>query len=199
MLAIRLARAGAKKKPAYRVVVMEKSRARDSKSVEIVGHYNPTKRPIVLDLKQERIEYWISQGAQPSVTVKRLLSYQGETVSDTPRQPTATERAAEGPAPEAQPAEDAAAAAETQAEGGQEQAAESAAGEAQPEAQAEGAAPEEQSGQAEAGSEQEAEKVQDETKAAGPEGQGPASQEESQQDAPADAAGSEEKEAEAKE
>ncbi len=76
MLAIRLARVGAKKKPAYRVVVTEKSRPRNSSSLEIVGHYNPTKDPILLSLKRERIDYWVGQGAQPSKTVARLMRYE---------------------------------------------------------------------------------------------------------------------------
>ncbi len=73
MLAIRLARFGAKKKPAYRVVVMENWRARDSRCVEVVGHYNPVPATAVVDLKHDRIDHWIKNGAQPSVTVKRLL------------------------------------------------------------------------------------------------------------------------------
>ncbi len=87
MLAIRLARVGAKKKPAYRVVVTEKSRARDSSSLEILGHYNPTKDPIILSLKEERIAYWISKGAQPSKTVSRLMKYEAPppvAVEETP-------------------------------------------------------------------------------------------------------------------
>jgi len=70
---IRLARFGAKKKPTYRVVVIDKERARDSRSVEVVGFYNPISQPPVVDLKHERIEYWMKSGAQPSETVTRLL------------------------------------------------------------------------------------------------------------------------------
>ena len=70
---IRLARFGAKKKPTYRVVVIDKTRARDSRSVEVVGFYNPVSQPPVVDLKHERIEHWIKNGAQPSDTVGRLL------------------------------------------------------------------------------------------------------------------------------
>ena len=70
---IRLARFGAKKKPTYRVVVIDKERARNSRSVEVVGFYNPVSQPPVIDLKHERIEYWIKNGAQPSDTVSRLL------------------------------------------------------------------------------------------------------------------------------
>lgn len=73
MLAIRLARFGAKKKPTYRVVVIEKERARNSRSVEVVGHYNPVAKPAQIQLDRERIEYWMKNGAQPSVTVSRLL------------------------------------------------------------------------------------------------------------------------------
>ena len=70
---IRLARFGAKKKPTYRVVVIDKERARDSRSVEVVGFYNPVSQPQVVNLKHERIEYWMKSGAQPSETVTRLL------------------------------------------------------------------------------------------------------------------------------
>jgi small subunit ribosomal protein S16 len=73
MLAIRLARFGAKKKPSYRVVVIEKERARNSRSVEVVGHYNPIAKPAQIELNRERIEHWIKNGAQPSDTVNRLL------------------------------------------------------------------------------------------------------------------------------
>ncbi|MBV9761733.1 MAG: 30S ribosomal protein S16 [Acidobacteriaceae bacterium] len=73
MLAIRLARFGAKKKPTYRVVVIDRDRARNSRSVEIVGHYSPIAKPAQVHLNHERIEYWIKNGAQPSETVNRLL------------------------------------------------------------------------------------------------------------------------------
>jgi small subunit ribosomal protein S16 len=73
MLAIRLARFGAKKKPTYRVVVIEKERARNSRSVEVVGHYNPIAKPAQVQLDHERIDYWLKHGAQPSDTVSRLL------------------------------------------------------------------------------------------------------------------------------
>jgi len=73
MLMIRLARFGGKKKPAYRVVVIEKERARDSRNVEVVGTYNPISKPAAVNLKHERIAYWVKNGAQPSDTVARLL------------------------------------------------------------------------------------------------------------------------------
>ena len=96
MLAIRLARVGAKKKPAYRVVVIDKRRARDSKNIEIVGHYNPTTHPITLSLKEERIAFWRGNGAQPSSTVQRLLAYQ-EKGGATYQSSTATETAEGAP------------------------------------------------------------------------------------------------------
>ena len=73
MLCIRLTRTGAKKKPRYRVVVIEKERARGGRFLEILGHYNPTADPIELKVDQERIQHWIGKGAQPSLTVARLL------------------------------------------------------------------------------------------------------------------------------
>lgn len=74
MLMIRLARFGAKKKPTYRVVVIEKERARDSRAVEVVGHYNPLTNPMSVDLKHDRIAHWLKSGAQPSATVARLMA-----------------------------------------------------------------------------------------------------------------------------
>jgi small subunit ribosomal protein S16 len=73
MLMIRLARFGAKKKPTYRLVVIEKERARNSRAVEVVGHYDPVARPKKLHIKHERVAHWLKNGAQPSDTVKRLL------------------------------------------------------------------------------------------------------------------------------
>ena len=73
MLMIRLARFGAKKKPFYRVVVMDKERARNGRALEVVGHYNPLAKPAQIDLKHERIEHWTKNGAQLSDTVKRLV------------------------------------------------------------------------------------------------------------------------------
>jgi small subunit ribosomal protein S16 len=70
---IRLARFGAKKKPFYRVVVIEKERARDSRNIEVVGHYNPLTTPATVKLEHERIEHWRKNGAQLSDTVARIL------------------------------------------------------------------------------------------------------------------------------
>jgi small subunit ribosomal protein S16 len=73
MLMIRLARFGAKKKPVYRVVVIEKERARDSRNIEVVGQYNPQSQPAVVKLQHDRIAHWTKNGAQLSETVARLL------------------------------------------------------------------------------------------------------------------------------
>jgi small subunit ribosomal protein S16 len=73
MLMIRLARFGAKKKPFYRVVVIEKTAARNGRNLEIVGQYNPVTSPAHVLLKHDRLEYWTKNGAQMSETVKRLV------------------------------------------------------------------------------------------------------------------------------
>ena len=73
MLTIRLARIGKKKKPFYRVVVIERTRPRDGRTRELVGTYDPLKKPAEIKLNAERIKYWLSQGAQPSDTVRSFL------------------------------------------------------------------------------------------------------------------------------
>ncbi len=70
---IRLARFGAKKKPTFRVVVIEKEQARNGRSVEVVGYYDPRKQPASVHLEHDRIEHWLKMGAKPSDTVARLL------------------------------------------------------------------------------------------------------------------------------
>jgi small subunit ribosomal protein S16 len=81
LLRIRLSRMGAKKKPFYRVVVMERRQNRDGSFVEIVGHYNPTSNPPLIDLKMDRIRHWLECGAQPSETVNSLMK---KAVTSTP-------------------------------------------------------------------------------------------------------------------
>jgi small subunit ribosomal protein S16 len=71
---IRLARTGARKQPHYRVVVIEKERARNGRPVEIVGTYNPRTNPASVELKRERIDYWRSKGAQLSSRVTKILA-----------------------------------------------------------------------------------------------------------------------------
>ena len=77
MLAISLMRIGAKGKPFYRVVVKEKRSKRDGKYLENLGTYNPMMDPALVDLKHERIQYWIGVGAQPTDTVRSLLRKAG--------------------------------------------------------------------------------------------------------------------------
>ena len=79
MLMIRLARFGAKKKPFYRIVVIEKERARNGRNLEVVGHYNPLTDPAKVELNRERIAHWTSHGAQLSETVARLIKNNPET------------------------------------------------------------------------------------------------------------------------
>jgi small subunit ribosomal protein S16 len=71
---IRLARFGARKQPYYRVVVIEKERARNGRPVEVVGTYNPRTNPATVDLKRERISYWVSKGAKCSERMTKLLA-----------------------------------------------------------------------------------------------------------------------------
>lgn len=73
MLAIKLMRMGAKKRPSYRVVVKEKLSKRDGAYLENVGFYNPTRDPAELLLKLERVRYWIEHGAQPTDVVRQLI------------------------------------------------------------------------------------------------------------------------------
>ena len=74
MLMIRLSRVGARKQPHYRVVVIEKARARNGRPVEIVGTYNPRTNPASVELKRDRIDYWRSKGAQVSERVGKILA-----------------------------------------------------------------------------------------------------------------------------
>ena len=73
MLMIRLSRVGARKKPYYRIVVIEKDRARDGRSLEVVGTYNPRTSPATVDLKKDRVDYWTGKGAQLSDRVNKLV------------------------------------------------------------------------------------------------------------------------------
>jgi small subunit ribosomal protein S16 len=71
---IRLARFGARKQPFYRIVVIEKDRARNGRSIEVVGTYNPRTEPATVDLKHERVAYWRGVGAQLSPTVAKIVA-----------------------------------------------------------------------------------------------------------------------------
>ncbi len=74
---IRLARHGAKKRPFYRIVVADVESPRDGKYLESVGTYNPLKNPAEVLLKEERIRYWMNQGAIPTNTIKNLFKKEG--------------------------------------------------------------------------------------------------------------------------
>lgn len=71
---IRLARVGARKQPHYRIVVIEKDRARNGRSIEVVGTYNPRTTPATVDLKRDRIDYWVGKGARLSDRLGKLVS-----------------------------------------------------------------------------------------------------------------------------
>jgi small subunit ribosomal protein S16 len=71
---IRLARHGAKKRPFYRIVVADSESPRDGRYLETVGTYNPLLDPAEITVKQERVQYWLEQGAIPTDTVKTLLN-----------------------------------------------------------------------------------------------------------------------------
>jgi small subunit ribosomal protein S16 len=78
---IRLARMGARKQPYYRIVVIEKSRARNGRSIEVVGTYNPRTNPATVVLKRDRIDYWVSKGAQFSDRVAKIVAQQPESAA----------------------------------------------------------------------------------------------------------------------
>lgn len=74
MLKIRLRRMGARNNPFYRVVVSDSRNTPTAAAVEEIGHYNPTKNPAQVAIDAGRMEYWLSNGAQLSPTVKKLLA-----------------------------------------------------------------------------------------------------------------------------
>ena len=78
MLAIKLMRTGAKKRPSYRIIVKEKQSKRDGAYLENLGTYNPTREPAEIKLDLDRVRYWIGKGAQPTETVGRLIKASGK-------------------------------------------------------------------------------------------------------------------------
>jgi small subunit ribosomal protein S16 len=82
MLAIRMRRVGAKKRPFFRMVVAEQRSPRDGAFIEIVGHYYPRTRPAKIDIDRERVSYWISKGARPSDTVRTLIAHHLPAVAE---------------------------------------------------------------------------------------------------------------------
>jgi small subunit ribosomal protein S16 len=78
MLSIRLRRTGTTKRPYYRVVVADSRAWRDGRFVEVLGHYDPRKKPALVEIDKERARYWISKGAKPSDTVRSFLDRKAE-------------------------------------------------------------------------------------------------------------------------
>ena len=74
---IRLARRGRKKKPIYKIVVAASESPRDGRFIESIGIYNPLPETAVVNIDRERLQYWLGQGAQPSDTVRSLISKYG--------------------------------------------------------------------------------------------------------------------------
>jgi len=74
MIKIRLMRFGAKKKPSYRIVVIDSRRATQSKTLDTVGYYNPRTEPLEYKLDLQKVNHWLQKGAQPSETVSSLIN-----------------------------------------------------------------------------------------------------------------------------
>ena len=74
---IRLTRKGTKKKPFYRIVAADIESPRDGRFLELLGTYNPMTEPNTITLKEDRIKYWLGEGAKPSTTVQSILKRQG--------------------------------------------------------------------------------------------------------------------------
>ena len=70
---MRLTRIGSKKRPYYRIVVIDKRRARNGRFLEVLGQYNPIASPVQMEINSERAQYWLSKGAEPSETVRSIL------------------------------------------------------------------------------------------------------------------------------
>jgi small subunit ribosomal protein S16 len=104
MLAIRLRRTGSKKRPFFRVVVIDSRAARDSSFVEVLGFYNPRTTPETLKLDRERLDHWVKAGAAPSDTVRTLVARMPEAPpsaeADQPP-PAASQPAGAGPSADA--------------------------------------------------------------------------------------------------
>ncbi len=96
---IRLSRRGARKQPHYRIVVIEKDRARDGRSVEVVGTYNPRTDPASIVLKRERVDYWVSKGAQLSDRVRKIVLKAPAAPAETSSQPITPASVAEPTSP----------------------------------------------------------------------------------------------------
>lgn len=74
MVRLRLRKMGKKKQPSYRLVAINKRSPRDGRFIEMLGHYNPRTEPVTINFDEEKVLDWLKKGAQPSETVKKLLS-----------------------------------------------------------------------------------------------------------------------------
>ncbi len=94
MLTIRLARAGAKKRPFFHITVADSRKPRDGRFVERVGYFNPISsgKEVRLEIDQERIDYWLSQGAQVSDRVLTLIKEKNETPEEKAKREQAKEK-----------------------------------------------------------------------------------------------------------
>ncbi len=77
MVKIKLTRMGKRGQPFYRIIVIESSKARDGAYIESLGYYDPMKKPFEVKISDERAMYWLEHGAQPTETVRSLLSKHG--------------------------------------------------------------------------------------------------------------------------
>ncbi len=77
MVKLRLKRTGKKAYPVYKIVAADSRSPRDGRFIEAVGHYNPNEEPNVITLKDDRVSYWLNNGAQPTDTVRSILSKEG--------------------------------------------------------------------------------------------------------------------------
>ncbi len=78
MVKIRLARHGAKKRPFYRIVVADSRAPRDGRFLERIGSYDPTKNPAVVEIKQDKLNKWLQNGARPTEIVVQLIKKAGK-------------------------------------------------------------------------------------------------------------------------
>ena len=95
---IRLARAGAKKAPFYRVVAADSRAPRDGRFIEILGRYNPRAEPSVIELNLEKIDAWLSKGAEPSETVAKLIAIAKNPTAAVPEKGAALSKKAQAKA-----------------------------------------------------------------------------------------------------
>ncbi len=74
MVKIRLTQTGTTNRKTYRIIAIEEGKRRDGKAIEILGFYNPLVKPAHVSIKRDRVEHWLSKGAQPTETVVKLLN-----------------------------------------------------------------------------------------------------------------------------